>query len=67
MASEQPLDNNHDEQLIRPTTIGRKNYLFAKTEAGAEANAIWYTFIQTVKSAQSTRVIRTSPISLCLD
>ncbi len=41
-----------DEQLIRPTTIGRKNYLFAKTEAGAEANAIWYTFIQTAKLNQ---------------
>ena len=49
---ELPLDNNHDEQLIRPTTIGRKNYLFAKTEAGAEANAIWYTFIQTAKLNQ---------------
>lgn len=49
---ELPLDNNHDEQLIWPTTIGRKNYLFAKTEAGAEANAIWYTFIQTAKLNQ---------------
>ena len=49
---ELPLDNNHDEQLIRPTTIGRKNYLFAKTEAGAEANATWYTFIQTAKLNQ---------------
>ena len=35
-----------------PITIGRKNYLFAKTEAGAEANAIWYTFIQTAKLNQ---------------
>ena len=33
-------------------SIGRKNYLFAKTEAGAEANAIWYTFIQTAKLNQ---------------
>ncbi|WP_019205752.1 IS66 family transposase [Limosilactobacillus ingluviei] len=49
---ELPLDNNHDEQLIRPTTTGLKNYLFAKTEAGAEANAIWYTFIQTAKLNQ---------------
>ena len=48
--SELPLDNNHDEQLIRLTTIGRKNYLFAKTKAGA--NAIWYTFIQTAKLNQ---------------
>ena len=26
-----------------------QNFLFAKTEAEAEANAIWYTFIQTAK------------------
>ena len=32
--------------------IGRKNYVFAKTEAGAEANTIWYTFIQTAKLNQ---------------
>ena len=31
---EMPLDNNHDEQQIRPTTIGRKNYLFTKSEVG---------------------------------
>ncbi|MDA9378597.1 transposase [Limosilactobacillus reuteri] len=35
-----PLDNNHDEQQIRPTTIGRKNYLFTKSEVGAKANAM---------------------------
>ena len=46
---EMPLDNNHDEQQIRPTTIGRKNYLFKKSEVGAKANAMWYRIIQTAK------------------
>ena len=46
---EMPLDNNHDEQQIRPTTIGRKNYLFTKSEVGAKANAMWYSIIQTAK------------------
>ena len=44
-----PLDNNHDEQQIWPTTIGRKNYLFTKSEVGAKANAMWYRIIQTAK------------------
>lgn len=35
-----PIHNNRDEQLIRPTTIVRKNCLFARTTAGAKANAI---------------------------
>lgn len=46
---EMPLDNNHDEQQILPTTIGRKNYLFTKSEVGAKANAMWYRIIQTAK------------------
>ena len=44
-----PLNNNHDEQQVRPTTIGRKNYLFTKSEVGAKANAMWYSIIQTAK------------------
>lgn len=44
-----PIHNNRDEQLIRPTTIVRKNCLFARTTAGAKANAIWYSLIQTAK------------------
>lgn len=46
---ELPLHNNHNEQLIRPTTLVRKNSLFAKSTAGARANAIWYSIVQTAK------------------
>ena len=46
---ELPLSNNSVEQSIRPSTIIRKNSLFAKSTAGAEANAIFYTIIQTAK------------------
>lgn len=46
---ELPLSNNSVEQSIRPSTIIRKNSLFAKSTAGAEANAIFYTIVQTAK------------------
>jgi transposase len=32
-----PIDNNHDEQQIRPWATGRKNWLFAGTLAPASA------------------------------
>src|SRR5690606_36016118 len=36
-----PIDNNHDEQQIRPWATGRKNWLFAGTlTAGQRAAAI---------------------------
>ena len=44
---ELPLSNNPVEQAIRPATLVRKNSLFATTVAGAKANAIWYSLIQT--------------------
>ena len=44
---ELPLSNNPVEQAISPTTLVRKNSLFATTVAGAKANAIWYSLIQT--------------------
>jgi len=44
-----PIDNNHDEQQIRPWATGRKNWLFAGTlEAGKRAAAIT-SLIQTAK------------------
>ena len=46
---ELPLSNNSVEQSIRPSTIICKNSLFAKSTAGAEANAIFYTIVQTAK------------------
>lgn len=43
------MHNNHNEQLIRPTTLVRKNSLFAKSTVGAKANAIWYSIVQTAR------------------
>ena len=46
---ELPLSNNPVEQAIRPATLVRKNSLFEITIVGAKANAnaIWYSLIQT--------------------
>ena len=44
---ELPLSNNPVEQAISPATLVRKNSLFEITVAGAKANAIWYSLIQT--------------------
>ncbi|MDC2840276.1 transposase [Limosilactobacillus mucosae] len=46
---ELPLSNNSVEQSIQLSTIIRKNSLFAKYTAGAEANVIFYTIVQTAK------------------
>ena len=46
---EMPLSNNPVEQTIRPATLVRKNSLFAKSVAGAKANAIFHTLIETAK------------------
>lgn len=47
-----PLSNNAVEQTIRPSTLIRKNCLFAKSTAGAEANAVFYTLVATAKMNQ---------------
>ena len=44
------LDNNAIENKIRPFCLGRKNWLFAKTDKGADASAVIYTLIQTALS-----------------
>jgi transposase len=44
------LDNNKAERHIRPVAIGRKTWLFAKSEAGARATAIWYSVIETARA-----------------
>lgn len=41
------IDNNPVERSQRPTVMGRKNYLFSKTDSGAVDNAIFYTLIET--------------------
>ena len=41
------IDNNRVERLIRPVALGRKNYLFAGSDAGAERAATIYTVLAT--------------------
>ena len=44
-----PIDNNFLENAIRPFAIGRKNWLFANSQAGARASANLYSLIETAK------------------
>jgi transposase len=43
------IDNNLAENAIRPIALGRKNYLFAGSNRGAERAAIFYSFFGTCK------------------
>jgi hypothetical protein len=45
-----PLDNNLAENAIRPFVVGRKNWLFSDTVAGAKASANLYSLIETAKA-----------------
>lgn len=45
-----PLDNNLAENAIRPFVLGRKNWLFCDTVAGAEASARLYSLIETARA-----------------
>ena len=45
-----PIDNNPCENAIRPFVIGRRNWLFADTVAGAQASANLYSLLQTCKA-----------------
>lgn len=45
-----PIDNNPVERAIRPFTIGRKNWMFAKSQAGATASANLYSLIESAKA-----------------
>jgi len=44
------LDNNRAESHIRPIAQGRKQWLFAQSEAGAHATAAWYSVVETAKA-----------------
>lgn len=44
------MDNNPAENAIRPNVIGRKNWLFSVSEAGARANAICLSLAETAKA-----------------
>lgn len=44
------IDNNLLENAIRPFALGRKNWLFKGSPAGAKAGAIFYSLIETCKA-----------------
>ncbi len=43
------MSNNAAERAIRPLALGRKNYLFAGSDAGGRRAAILYTLIETAR------------------
>ena len=46
------VDNNGAEQAMRPIALGRKNWLFAGSEAAAHRTAILCSLVQTCKHLQ---------------
>ena len=46
------LSNNRAERSIKPFVMGRKNWLFANTPAGAQSSAVIYSLIETAKENQ---------------
>jgi transposase len=43
------ISNNAAENAVRPVSLGRKNWLFAGSNAGGERAAIFYTLIRSAK------------------
>jgi hypothetical protein len=43
------IDNNRSERSIKPSVIGRKNFLFANTESGVQESVVMYSIIETAK------------------
>lgn len=43
------LSNNRAERSIKPFVMGRKNWLFANTPAGAQSSSVIYSLIETAK------------------
>jgi len=43
------MTNNAAERAIRPLALGRKNYLFAGSDAGGRRAAVLYTLIATAR------------------
>ena len=44
------VDNNRVERAVKPFVIGRKNWLFANTNRGADASAVLYSIVETAKA-----------------
>jgi transposase len=43
------IDNNASERALRAVALGRKNYLFAGSDAGGHTAAVLYTMTQTCR------------------
>lgn len=43
------IDNNEAERLMKPITVGRKNYLFTGSDRGGKAAATIYSLIESCK------------------
>jgi hypothetical protein len=44
---EMPIHNNLSELMLRQNVVGRKNWLFARSEGGAQVAATCYTLVQS--------------------
>ncbi|MCG9702975.1 IS66 family transposase [Vibrio natriegens] len=44
------IDNNRGERAIRPFVVGRKAWLFNKSERGARSSCILYSLVETAKA-----------------
>lgn len=59
-----PIDNTLVERALRPVAVGRKNYLFCGSDAGAERAASAYTLAQNLRARRrrSARVPSRHPL-----
>jgi transposase len=68
-----PLSNNRTEQAIKKVVIGRKNFLFAVSPAGARALANLYALVETAQAngwdpgAYLTQVFIRLPLATTVD
>ena len=59
--------NNRAERANKTVVIGRKNYLFSTSLAGAEANAIIYSVIETAKEHSLNGLLEPSSGKILVD
>ncbi|MBI4515947.1 MAG: IS66 family transposase [Deltaproteobacteria bacterium] len=58
------IDNNGAEQALRPIVLGRKNWLFAGSEAAAHRTAILCSLVQTCKHLQINPFVYLRDVSI---
>ncbi|AZL85957.1 IS66-like element ISVsa2 family transposase [Aliivibrio salmonicida] len=58
------IDNNRAERAVKPFVIGRKNWLFSGSTAGADSSAMLYSIVETAKA---NGLIPYDYIRYCLD